>query len=354
MIRKTWRIAILLLVAMLFFSTNVKADSKTTLYIEDTVKYQDSDEVTIKIYMKNISTKICTLTFDVNYDSSKLEFVSSKAGSDIDAIFKLAEDVEGEDRVAVGIVSFSGFDKSGLYYSLTFNVLDASSDIPLSLSVREATDADGNDIAITTKDGTIDVGSKEEKPEEEVSPTGQKIESFEVTEVNELESLEELITDSGNIEVAEADNLVYEVEDSGIVQILEDGTIIPVSDGTTNVRVKLNGETVGNVEIEVQDGKVTKITATDDELEFEATEVVGKQTNSSSSSNTDSSNETNIEGSSTNGTSSDSSNSSTSVNSSGSSSKSIVKIVIIVIIIILILSLMFIKIKNKKRGGIKK
>lgn len=233
------------------------------IYIEDVIKYDNKETVTVSIYMKDTNPDIVTLGLDLKYDTSKLEYVNSKAGKDLTATLKLDENMPEESKVAIAVLSISGLKKDGLYYQITFKVKDASQDIPLELLVKEATDSDGNDIKIETTNGKIVIATAEKEPVEnkpiENKPV-EKIEDFEVDKVDEITSIEDVISNVTKIEVGQDDVITYEVEDTDIVEILKDGTIIPNKNGTSKVRVKMNGKDIGTIEISVKDGLIEKIT----------------------------------------------------------------------------------------------
>lgn len=242
------------------------------LYIEDTIKYENTENVTVNLYMKNADSALVTLGFDLKYDTSKLKYVNSKAGKDLNATMKLAEDFPEASKISVGILSLSGLKNDGLYYSFTFEVLDSKENIPLELYLKEAVNNSGEDVKIELQGGEIKISSNQT---EAASPAqtarDQKISEFEKTNVNELEKLETIISQNGNVEILDEDIVSYEIEDLGILEILDDGTMIPNKEGTTKVRVKLNGEVIGNVLVEVKDGKVINISWTDDKTDFEST-----------------------------------------------------------------------------------
>lgn len=259
---------IFIVLAIITFNIYSMASSNCKIYIEDAVKYSNSDNVTVNVCVENINKDIVALGLDVKYDTSKLEYVSSKQGKDMKATMQLAEDVPDEGRVAIGAVAVSGFKNDGVYYSVTFKVKDIKDDIKLSLNVREASNSNGDEVETTVEGGTIKISSEKNDKVEEKSPTNQKIDTFERNDINELTTIEELVTSEGNIEVAENDALVYEVENNEIVEVLDNGMIIPNKDGKTNVRIKLNEENLGNVEVEVKDGKVVKVSGTENVLDF--------------------------------------------------------------------------------------
>lgn len=273
------------------------AANKPTVYLEDTIKYDNKDNVTVSIYMKDTNPDIVALGLDLKYDTSKLEYVNSKAGKDLKATLKLDENIPEESRVAIAIISVNGLKNDGLYYQINFKVKDASQDIPLELSLREATDSDGNDIKIETTDGKIVISQEEVKQEEQKKV--EKIEDFEVTDVDELTSVEDIISEATKVEVGSEDVITYEVEDTSIVEILNDGTIIPNKNGSSKVRVKMNGQDIGTVEVLVKDGTVEKITGKEEVSDFtpvnnlqkEKSEIINKE-EYSSSNNLESQNKT--------------------------------------------------------------
>lgn len=323
-------------VLILLFSIQnyARAETQSNLYIEDAIKYANKNTVTINICMKNVNKKICTLGLDVKYDKTKLKFVSTKVGKNLNASMQIAENIEEESRVAIGLMNLNGFKEDGIYYTVTFNVLEEKENIPIQLSLREASDSKGQSIEMNVENGIIKISDENIDEEIKKSPEHQKIESFEEIELNELEKITDLIKDKGKIEVAETDDLIYEIQDSNIVKVLTDGTIIPVKDGTTNVRVKLNEEVIGNVEIEVKNDKPFKIKATNENINFE--ETLSTNAGIISDKNESSKIETKIEKNQEN------------KEKQKPNLKIILVIIIIVIAVFLIMILIF-KIKNKFR-----
>lgn len=261
------KLLIIVSLVMLVIPVLSFADGTPKLFLEDTVKYENSDKVTLNIRMENIESaeKIVALGINVKYDASKLEFTGSKAGKDLKATIKHDQDFPEEGRFSIAIISVSGLSKDGLYYSATFRVKEGvKENIPIELEVSEATDSDGNNINIETT-GTIIKLSSEQKEETKIlEPTNQVVENFEITEIEPVTSIETVITENGNIEVREEDVLSYEVENSNVIELLDDGTIIPNQDGTSKVKLKLNGQDIGTTIVEVKDGKVVKITGEKD------------------------------------------------------------------------------------------
>ena len=257
---------------ILLIAINSYASTKTCFVIKDVTKSSDSDKVTISLSLENPNKNITSWSLDVKYDQTKLEFVNSRAGKDLSATFKLAENLSSESRVAIGAVSFTGFKKAGDYYSLTFRVKDLSEDIPLEINLREISDSKGNLIDCEVKNGKILIPKnndvKVEETKEEKKQVKQEISNFEKKDIELLESIENIIISNGNIELLPEDELIYEIEHNDILEVLDDGTMIPKKDGTTTVRIKLNGEIIGTVQIYVQNGIVSKVSKAKNKKDF--------------------------------------------------------------------------------------
>ena len=259
---------ICLIIFVLLFSVKVEAVAKPSFYIKDVTKYSNSNKVVIEIYSENISKNITSWSLDVKYDSKKLEFLNSKAGKDLSATFKLAENVPQESKVSMGAINITGFDKEGLYYQVSFKVLDDSADIPVELVAKEVCDKDGNDVSCSVKSGKIIIPKEEKIKTETKTETKKEINDFEVTEIEQLESIENILINSANMKFDIEDDLVYETEHIDILEIMDDGTMIPKSNGITTVRIKNNYQLIGTVEIEVKDEKIIRVTKVENNNKF--------------------------------------------------------------------------------------
>ena len=259
---------ICLIIFVLLFSVKVEAVTKPSFYIKDVTKYSNSNKVVIEIYSENISKNITSWSLDVKYDSKKLEFLNSKAGKDLSATFKLAENVPQESKVSMGAINITGFDKEGLYYQVSFKVLDDSADIPVELVAKEVCDKDGNDVSCSVKSGKIIIPKEEKIKTETKTETKKEINDFEVTEIEQLESIENILINSANMKFDFEDDLVYETEHIDILEIMDDGTMIPKSNGITTVRIKNNYQLIGTVEIEVKDEKIIRVTKVENNNKF--------------------------------------------------------------------------------------
>ena len=142
--------------------------------------------------------------------------------------------------------SYLTFHFKSIFDKLGIRIKDDSVDIPIELNVREVCDDKGNTVDFESKGGKIIIPKeKNEKVEEVKNDVKQEISNFEKNDVELLESIEEIIISSGNIELLPEDELIYEIEHNNILEVLDDGTMIPKNDGTTTVRIKLNGNVIG-------------------------------------------------------------------------------------------------------------
>ena len=236
------------------------------MYIKDATKYEGTDKVTVQVCMENATKEIKALSFKVYYPEDKLEYIKSKAGDDLNAAINMSEKQEGKACISTGAASIGGFKDNGTYYEFTFKVLDDSEDINLKLEVTESSNSEGNDLKVDTTDGKITI-SKEKKNIEK-SSEDTVVTPFEETKIEENRTIDSLIEEKSNITFKEDDDLVYEVDSSDVLELSDNGMIIPKKDGTANVRVKLNGNDIGNIEVNVKDGKVESVAGSNDVKEF--------------------------------------------------------------------------------------
>ena len=251
------KILIIVSLMMLVLPLFSFADSDPMMYIEN-VTQNENNNVDLNIIMENIETsrKLVALRIDVKYDPSMLEFVQSKAGKDLKATIKYDEDFPDEGRFSIAILSVGGLNKDGLYYSATFKIKEGiTEDIPINLEIGEAADEDGNAINIKTQGIVIKTHSNnEEQPLESQT----QIQQEETRASEPISNIGDIVTDR-IISTDENSELSYEVEDDSVIEVLEDGTIIPNKDGTTEVTLKFNGEDVGTATVKVKDGKLIPI-----------------------------------------------------------------------------------------------
>lgn len=265
--KKSTCICIHFLIFIYIFSCLSFAQSTPKIYIKDAVKVFSSDTVTLDIYTENLPENICALGLDIKYDSSKLEYVNSKEGENLSATMKTAENFPSENRLAIGIVALSGLKENGHYYSITFKVLDDSSDIEVNLKLREASDFNGDDVFVNVESGKIKMLSSNDDTEEDdtnVLKNGDdfKISFFETEELQNPDSIPNILQRELSMVITYDDIFNYTVKDKNIVEILEDGTIIPNNDGSTKVRVKFNENDIGTMIFEIKDGNLKKVIGT--------------------------------------------------------------------------------------------
>lgn len=248
-----------IVVFFVLFVPKIYAASVPTFYIDDSIKYQNSNEVSVNIFLKDVNPEMVTFSVSLKYDTEKLEFLNSKAGKDLKATMKLAEDFPEESRVGIGAVSLSGFKTDGLYYTILFKVKDGvSKNIPLELELKECTDKEGNDIECKTENGKI-VFSKDEI--EVGTSEVEKVPAFETTVTDQLETLEEIIASNTGAQFSINDIITYENLNEDVLKVSSDGTIIPKSDGKAIVKVSKGDNQIAELEIEIKDGKISTVSS---------------------------------------------------------------------------------------------
>ena len=269
---------IIFILILLFFASHIKVYGANTpyFYIDDVTKDDNSETVDIKFYAENMKeSSLSKIGFVINYDSSKLEYVSSRLGDGISSDIKMADNRELDGKIRFGIVSMTNINTNGLYYIVRFKVKDTKSDIPLDLSLKESKNISDKNVAVSYSGGSIKMKSKDGKTND-----NQKIDDFHYTNDDDKEiSIEDIIKENGKVDFSDDDELTYEIEDSDVISIMHNGTIIANKDGKTNVRVKLNGKTIGNVEVTVEQGKIREINGSEEEVKFEETSVSSNDPN---------------------------------------------------------------------------
>ena len=262
------KVLIIVSLMMLILPIISFADGSPKLYIDDSITIDSNNKLRLDIKMENIESanKIVALGINVKYDTSKLEFSGAEAGNDLNATLKYDDNFPDEGRFSIAILSLSGLKDNGQYYTVSFKLKDgATGNIPVDLEISEASDNNGNQIDIDTIGTIIRIDSDEIKEEKkELIPTNQVVEKFETTEVEPITSIKKIISEQANVVIKESDVLSYEVENPEIIELLDDGTIIPVQDGTSKVKLKLNGQDIGTATVEVKDGKIEKITGNEE------------------------------------------------------------------------------------------
>lgn len=274
-----------IIIAMMLFIfgfTNISFADTPNIYIGDVVKSENDDKVTMDLHMENVDSNISSLSLDIKYDESKLEYISSKSGKNLKATVQMSEYIE-ENKVSIGIMSLSGLKADGVYYQITFKVLnDKVDEIPVKLELKEATNSNGSNVKCNVSNGRV--YTKQQTNNENA---GSTIKPFDKTDVNSSDSLDDIVNSNTDSNISEKDDIKYEVENENIVQVTNNGTMIPNQNGTTQVKVKLNDEEIGSLGVEVENGEVKRVTSpgepkkeeetTKQNNEFTTTEKVKKK-----------------------------------------------------------------------------
>lgn len=257
----------IILVIMLFIA-NISYAETPNIYIEDVVKKENEDKVTMDLCLENVNSTIASLGLDIKYDDSKLEYVSSKSGKNLKTTVQMAE-YEENNKISIEIMSSNGLKADGVYYQVTFKILDENIDeIPVKLEVKEAKDISGNSVNCKVSSGIIYTDESKKPNTDNKTDAGETaINPFDKTDIKPTDKLDDIV--NSNITPSQdKGNITYEVADSNILQILSDGTMVAGQDGITQVKVFKDGEEIGNLEVETENGQI-KIISSKDEVETE-------------------------------------------------------------------------------------
>lgn len=166
------KLSIIIAMMLCVFGFNIVSLAATpSVYIGDVVKKQNEDKVTMDVHIENVDSDIASLRLNIKFDEKKVEYISSKAGKNLKATVKMSEYIEGKNKVSIGIASSSGLKADGVYYQITFKVLDDNiSEIPVNLELKEASDTKGNNIKCDVTSGKILTNTKPKPPVEENKP----------------------------------------------------------------------------------------------------------------------------------------------------------------------------------------
>lgn len=250
---------IMAIVVFICLITNSSFASTPSIYIEDVVKKENEEKVTMNVYLENVESNIGSISFGINYDESKLEYVSSKSGKNLKATVKMSEYIDENNKLSITIMSSSGLKVDGVYYQITFNVLDDTvSEIPVNLELKETLDVNGNSIKCNSNNGVI--RTKETETSNDSNNNQTTINPFEKTDIDSSDSLNDIINENTTPDISNK-NITYDVEDEDILKISNNGTMVPLQDGTTTVTVLADGEEIGVLDVEVENGKVKKISS---------------------------------------------------------------------------------------------
>lgn len=277
MLRKI-AVSIFIIICANFYICNSYAEVPN-IYIDNAIKEEGTDEITVDLNVENLDSNISSLGLNINYDQTKLEYVSSKHGKNLKTTVQMSEYVE-KDKILLRIKGQDGLKNDGTYYQLTFKVLDENVEkIPVNVDLKEAKDINGNVVKCNVSNGTVytkeqyapkeEIEKKEETTSKTNSSENTKVEEkqplikpFEKTEIDKSETLADIVT--SNVEEnapIKKENLKYEVKDKDILEVLDNGNMIPKKDGITQVIIKQDGEEIGVMEVEVKNGEIKKITS---------------------------------------------------------------------------------------------
>lgn len=276
-----------IIVAIMLCISTISCAETPNIYIEDVVKKENEDKVTMNLYLDNVDSNLASLGLNINYDDKKLEYISSKTGKNLKTTVQMAE-YEENSKVSIEIMSSDGFKADGVYYQVTFKVLDDTIDeIPVNLEVKDAKDVSGNSIKCSVSNGTIYTNESkipnDDKLNNEKSDDETTMDPFDKTDVKPSDSLDDIIESNTPPGISNKDDLKYDVEDGNVLEVLPDGTMVAKQDGITEVKVMLNDEEIGKLEVETENGQIKRISSKEEKQSDETNE--SKQENEFNTTN---------------------------------------------------------------------
>lgn len=184
---------ILSVIILLSFLVFAYAENPVSLMIKDEVVYA-GDEFTLNLFISD-NSKVGGAVIDLNYDSSKLEFISAKEGAIFDsgANVKIRNFDGGKSKVRFTYMStVSSITSEGILFGVTFKALEnANGNTDITISIPNAADfvtSDLEKIPYTVENSTvkiigIDVDSTDnEINEEDINTDSTTTEPVTLTE----------------------------------------------------------------------------------------------------------------------------------------------------------------------------
>lgn len=277
---------ILITLVIMLFTVTISYAETPNIYIEDVVKKENEDKVTIDLHLDNVNSNVASLGLDIKYDDKKLEYVSSKSGKNLKTTVQMAE-YEENNKISIKIMSSNGLKADGIYYQVTFKVLDENVDeIPVKLEVKDAKDIGENNVNCKVNSGIIytdeskkpSTGNNDNKNDD----SGTKIDPFDKTDVKPSDKLDDIINSNTTPNTQDKDNIKYEVKDPNILEVLPNGTMVAKQDGITKVKVKKDDEDIGDLEVETENGQIKRISS---QSETEGEDITSKTENEFNTTN---------------------------------------------------------------------
>ena len=150
----------LLLAVLLVFPAHARAEEEVVLIQVGTVSGENNAQVDLPLLLDSCAG-VDSVQFDLNYDSTAIEFVSMTPGDLFAAQYTIANsDVPG--RVRIACASALGLEGAGTLLTLRFRLLsDAGSAVSVTSGIVTRVDADYNQSAayVSIQDGGISAGT---------------------------------------------------------------------------------------------------------------------------------------------------------------------------------------------------
>ena len=198
--KKVLSIIISALIIILSLSVTCFATDTVTLSLQDEKVYA-GDEFTVNLFISD-NAKVSGAVIDINYDKSKLEFVSAKEGAILDSGANISIRNMNKDSSYVRFAYMamgSSITSEGILFSVTFKVLEsANGKTDLKITIPSPADFVSEDlekIPYTVRNSSITILN--EIPSETISETETDSTEAPTEDLQETES-QSITNNEGN------------------------------------------------------------------------------------------------------------------------------------------------------------
>jgi len=202
-------------------------------------------EVSVDVTLKE-NTGFVGYQMLLNYDTSKLEYVSSKNGDLVNSKFAVLSEDKDKGTVKQACVSNSVISENGQLMTVTFKVKEGitNENIPINLNVQklinDVGDADVKNIEYTVSNGNIILEDKKNN----------------VTSISTKELINIIKNENGKISLKLKEGttdkkVIYRSTDETKAIIDEEGNVIPIANGDVKIEALVDNEVIDTITLNI-------------------------------------------------------------------------------------------------------
>lgn len=202
-------------------------------------------EVSVDVSIKD-NTGFVGYQMLLNYDTSKLEYVSSKNGDLVNSKFAVLSEDKDKGTVKQACVSNSVISENGQLMTVTFKVKEGitNENIPINLNVQklinDVGDADVKNIEYTVSNGNIILEDKKNN----------------VTSISTKELINIIKNENGKISLKLKEGttdkkVIYRSTDETKAIIDEEGNVIPIANGDVKIEALVDNEVIDTITLNI-------------------------------------------------------------------------------------------------------